>query len=572
MPAPFGAALAIACAVVSYWPALRNGFVWDDPLVLEQMRAVRTWWDLLVLPPELPRIYYRPVIFATYLVDRALGGGHPFWFHLSVIIAHAINSALVFALARRLFGGEVAIPTTAAVLFAVWPAHVESVAWMAGRSDVIACAFLLTAVWLGGSRRPIWTAWAGGLALFLALLSKELAIAGLVLVPALDWLETRRAYWTRYVPLVLAVLGYALLRQHGAGALIGGEPVAAAWDRLARELVSAVGFYAIRSVAPVGLSAYIPAVPDGPLYVTAGVVLPLAVGLLLARGWPRTRWPLAFLAVWFVVTLAPSFTVILRRSASAPVADRYLYVPSVASCTALAWAIDAAARRTRLAASWWPLAVVAILTVGLSVGTATYARVWANNDTFWTAVARTSPDSAFAQRELGTALLERGQLDEAERALRQALARSADATGTAMAYSNLGLVYRRQMRMAEAIAAFESALQIAPHPGLYHNLGLALMAKAEQDQRRDPNADVLPDVRRARDAFTSALAAEGAPVDQRILVEHWDPAKTHALLGQVLIALGDPAGARLHLEAALRLQPTGPVADVTRRQLERLER
>src|SRR5579862_6787388 len=183
--AVLSASLVAACAVLVYLPALRNGFIWDDPLVLQQLRAIHAWSDLITMPPQIPRFYYRPVIFVTYLIDRAIGGETPLWFHASVIASHALNSLLVFVLARHLFGKHSGIPLASAVLFAVAPIHVESVAWMAGRSDVVACTFLLLTVLLSLHRDAAWTAWLAALAFFLALLSKETAVSGLVLIPAL---------------------------------------------------------------------------------------------------------------------------------------------------------------------------------------------------------------------------------------------------------------------------------------------------------------------------------------------------------------------------------------------------
>jgi Flp pilus assembly protein TadD len=138
-----------------------------------------------------------------------------------------------------------------------------------------------------------------------------------------------------------------------------------------------------------------------------------------------------------------------------------------------------------------------------------------------------------------------------------------------MANSNQGVVYRRTGRVDDAIGAFQSALQITRHPALYHNLGMSLMAKVERDQRQGANVQLAEDMRGARSALETALTLEDVPGGQSFL-QDWDPAKTHALLGQVLNSLGDRAGAREHLETALRLQPTGPVADVTRRYLERI--
>src|SRR5262249_10068592 len=158
----------------------------------------------------------------------------------------------------------------------------------------------------------------------------------------------------------------------------------------------------------------------------------------------------------------------------------------------IAWAIVWVTRRQRLSAGW-PLGIVAALSAVLAIATATYAQVWADNFTFWSDVAAKVPDSALAQREIGAALLERNQLDDAERALPRSRALPLDPTDQAIAFSDLGLVYRRKGRFADSIEAFGSALRIAPHPALYHNLGMALMSKAEEDQRRGDPAAVLDD-------------------------------------------------------------------------------
>jgi predicted negative regulator of RcsB-dependent stress response len=567
-PAPIAAAIAIAAAVLVYLPALRNGFVWDDPLVLQQLRAMRSWADLVIMPPQVPRYYYRPLIFVSYLIDRGLGGDAPFWFHASVILVHAFNCLLVYRLALYLFPEQPAIGAAAALLFAVFPTHAESVAWMAGRSDVIVCTFLLLTVLLAVRRDVRWSAWASGVTFFLALLSKEMAVAGLLVIPIIDWLSARRMFWGRYVPLVVASGAYFALRRQSGGALLGGTPVSAMPLDVTLDLLRAFGFYAVRSIVPVGLSPYLPTVPESPIYLATAVLLPLlGAGLFLwLSNAARRRFVL--LLAWFVLTLIPSLTVIVRQSGSAPVADRYLYVPSVATCLLIAWAIISAAQWRRVPLGW-AFGLVAAVSAVLGVSTATYARVWSNNVTFWTEVASKVPQSALANRELARSLLEEGQLDDAERILRRALTLPSEAEGQVMAYSNLGLIYRRQQRFADAVGAFGTALRIAPHPALYHNLGMTLMAKAEEDQRRGDSAAVLDDVRGARSALESALTLEKRPGGESFL-EQWDPAKTHALLGQVLLSLGDRAGAREHFEIALRLEPTGPIADVTRRYLAQI--
>jgi Flp pilus assembly protein TadD len=199
-----------------------------------------------------------------------------------------------------------------------------------------------------------------------------------------------------------------------------------------------------------------------------------------------------------------------------------------------------------------------------------YERVWADDLTFWSDVAAKTPTDALPHRELATALVERGRLAEAESELLHALAGRADAEGRAMTYNNLGNLYRRVGRFEDAQQAFEAGLKIVAHPTLYHNLGMMLMSKIEREQQAGDQAALLRDMAQARAAFAHALQL-GQRAAATSAFPQWDEAKTHALLGQVLFSLGDRAGAREHLETALRLEPRGTVADVTRRYMQKLQ-
>jgi len=323
----------------------------------------------------------------------------------------------------------------------------------------------------------------------------------------------------------------------------------------------------VRTLLPVGLCAYIPSIPGSPIYLIAGLVLP-GLGLVLGLWtWRHDVWAAAFLVAWFAITLAPSLTVIVRRSASAMVADRYLYVPSIASCLLAAWAVVRVAHQRALA--WqWPLAVFVALAGLCAIVVVPYTRVWTDNLTFWSDVAAKDPADALPHREVATALVARGDLPGAEREFLLALKSPSDREGLLMTYSNLGNLYRRMRRYDDAQRAFETAMTFGPHPALYHNLGMALMAKIEQEQA--DAAAVQRDIVKARDAFEQALAIGSRPGASQAFLE-WDAAKTHALLGQVLFSMGDRDGARQHLETSLQLEPSGPVADTTRQYMRKLQ-
>jgi tetratricopeptide (TPR) repeat protein len=195
--------------------------------------------------------------------------------------------------------------------------------------------------------------------------------------------------------------------------------------------------------------------------------------------------------------------------------------------------------------------------------------VWADDLSFWSDVAAKVPNDALPHRELATVLLNRNRLDEADRELQRALATPSDSVEQAMTYNEIGNLYRRLARYQEAEQALEAGIRLRPHPTLYHNLGMALMAHLEEEQRQGDQAAMRRDIVRAREAFEQALrlgnlpgAAQGFP--------QWDPSKTHALLGQVLFSMGQRDAAREHFTTALRLQPTGPLAEITRRYLDKL--
>ena len=561
-------ALPAITAIAVYLPALRNGFIWDDPTVLLQMRAIHSLGDLLVMPPIIPKFYYRPFVFVTYLIDRAFGGETPFWFHASVIGWHAVNTLLVFVLARQLFPADPTIPGAGAVLFAVFPTHVESVAWMAGRSDVIVCTFVLLTVLLFMDRERPWSVWLGGVTYLLALLSKEMAVACLIVVPLID-IASRRLSVTRYIPLLAATGIYFMMRRASLGAFVGGMTTGAAPAALGLDVARAIGFYVARAIVPTGLCAYIPEVPTNPFYLLIGIIAPVLGVSLLLVSWRRGRWQVGVLITWFFVTLAPSLTVIIRRSASAVVADRYLYVPTVASCILAAWIIVKLVESRRLPTRW-SVSAVACLSVIFALQTVPYTRVWTDNLTFWSDVAAKVPHDALPHREVAAALQERGRLADAEPELLRAVAATSTREGQLMTYSNLGNLYRRLQRYDEAQAAFEAGMKIGAHPALYHNLGMTLMAKIEQEQKRGDQAAVMRDIVKAREAFEHALAMGSMPGAAQTFLE-WNAAKTHALLAQVLFSLGDRAGAREHLGTALRLEPTGPLAEATRQYMKKLE-
>src|SRR6266581_3399860 len=170
-----------ACAVIVYLGALWNEFVWDDQVIVLGNPLVQTWAGLATAfaspywPPFVGGYLYRPLTLLTYVLDWHIGGAA--WFHAVNLSWHAGVSALVAVLARRWAGDAAAL--VAGMLFAVHPVHVEAVANVVGRAELMAAAFTLLAVYAAVERQsPGWStaSW------ILGLLCKESAAVAPALI------------------------------------------------------------------------------------------------------------------------------------------------------------------------------------------------------------------------------------------------------------------------------------------------------------------------------------------------------------------------------------------------------
>jgi Tfp pilus assembly protein PilF len=541
-------------AALTFNAATGYDFIWDDPLVLQQIDQMRSIGDVLAPPEVVPKFYYRPVVFLTFLLDQAFGRGQAYWFHLTVVAWHTLVTGLVYLLARQLLGRRFFVEAgVAALLFAVHPVHVESVAWIAGRSDVIATAFVVLAL-LVGRAESSWSGWAAGACLLFGMLSKEVAVSGLVLLPARDWFVDRKLRWQRYLPLVVALGVYLAMRRFGLGRVDTGLATGTGIGENIYAVLCALGWYVAKMPVPFYSGAFVPEIPMSPFYASAGFALLAATFAAAVVGRPRV---VAFLLLWFVVTLAPSLLVIVRRSASAVLAERYLYLPSVGAVILVAWALVAL---RSVSARGWQIAVALFIPVAMLAGMESAQRsdVWANDLTFWSDVAAQTPNHSMPRRELANAYMKRQKLDEAEKELQAALALPSNPQDRVMTYNNLGNIFLRRGDLDAAASAFEAGAALYPHNYVFNGLGRTAMRRAERAQERGDQAVVVQQVKAASRFLQQALARD--PNDY----------KSHVLLGQVLFSLHDRAGARQHLETALRIESRGAVADTARQYLQQL--
>lgn len=434
-------------AIAASSSALRGGFVHDDRTLIVRNDALRGWaaapsvgaigpmltadFAQRALDPvarDMRAIrYYRPVITATFVVDTAFWGHatadswthlDPFGFHVTNLLWHAIAAALVWFVARALTRSS-AVATAAAALFAVHPIHTESVMWISGRTDVVATVWCLASLWSylrfrrSGSR-PAYVASVSFATV--ALFAKESAAAVPLFLLAYEAVRGDRRPLA-VAPFFAVVAGFALVRRAALGPAAGAD----GWEAVpfATILVSsfdALRWYLLKLLWPVPLTieAALPFSTGFGWLVGAVAVAAIGVGVVVAvrrqRGGAAAFAGVAMLAAYAPVScLVPGAR--LRRGAEAvgfPIAERFLYLPSVFAAILAAWAFVALCRRAPWI-RWVGAAVIAVCAV------VTFDRGvdWRDERSLYAATARVSPDSARARRNHGLALLNALRIPEA---------------------------------------------------------------------------------------------------------------------------------------------------------------
>lgn len=471
----------VVLAGVVYANSLQNGFALDDVWIIEKNEQVH---GIDAIPKAITGPYwptgprksglYRPLTTGTYAVEWDLWGGSPWGFHLVNILLHVVVTLLVFSLCRRLSGSSWSAWAGAAV-FAVHPVHVEAVANVVGRAEILSALFFLAGC-LGYMRlRSRWnTALLLCVAYFLSLASKEMGATLPAALLLIEWirrgsirgsLDILRRRWTTFVALAATLAGYFLLRLVNIGTLLGrerppwyfempeGTPTWTAirvWPEYLRLMVvplDLVPDYGPGVIVPVSS-------PFSPL-VLAGVLLAIVVAVIV---W-RTRRHHRLLGggiLWFALTVLPVAGLLFPVGVI--LAERTLYLPSVGLSLAVAGV--ATWIRTRRPSLLRP--AVAVLLLALAAGgvrTWTQNPVWASSSSVITHLMRTHPANYRAQWGIGSHLASQGDTVRAIAHLRLA---ARMAPGHHALRLDFGKLLRARGRWQDAARQFEVARRVLP--------------------------------------------------------------------------------------------------------------
>ena len=514
-----------------------NGFVlYDDepyvtsnPHVLAGLNGETVAWAFTTTECS----NWHPLTWLSHQLDVQLFGLDAGSHHNTSLVIHTLNAVLLFLLLLQLTG-VIWPPALVAGLFAVHPLHVESVAWVAERKDVLSTLFwLLTlAAWLRyvRTKRP----GAYGLAVLLCILglmAKPMLVTLPLTMLLLDFWPLRRAEPLRklfvekaaFFGLSAASVVVTLFAQHEGGAIKTFEayPIA---ERLANASIACVSYLA-KTVWPVRLAVFYPYVRGGhSAWAVAGAAVLLAAITAIAIRF-RDRVPyLAFGWFWYLGTLLP--VIGLVQIGSQAMADRYTYVPLIGIFIVVAWGLGAIVEFARPAR--YPLVVVVCLWVAVLVALSReQVHTWRDNATLFRHAIAVTPDNWLAHNNLAASLMNEEHLEEAIEHCREALRIKPDYFE---AHSNLGILLAKTGRMPEAIEQLRQAVAIDPDSEKVHN-NLAVACAAEN--RLDESGEQFREVIR--------------------LNPH--NAKAHDLLGQVLALQGRFAEAIAEYEQSVRLKP-----------------
>jgi Flp pilus assembly protein TadD len=450
-------------------PTLWNGFTnWDDPEYVTENPLVgdaspSTLWKVLVEPVVAN---HHPVTILSYTVDQAIFGEGPFGHHLTNLLLHAINAALVFVLVLRLAGPSPGVAAVVALLFGIHPMHVESVAWISGRKDVLYTLFFLASILVYldflRSRRPSRYALAFGL-FVLAVFSKPAAVVLPVVLGLVDYLKGRRDLGrclAEKAPfLVVSVL--AGLLTVSAQSELAIRDVYTPAERIAIGSFAYLA-YLVKLVAPVRLSAFYP-YPEGEVlpavYRFAPWVALAVTGGFLAV-FRKNR-----LAVFGLLFFLVNIVLVLQfvTVGNAVLADRYTYVPYLGLFLLVALGARALAGGEGFRSSRRAAVVSSVLVVGMAVlGGIAFGRtfVWRDSESLWSDVIEKFPRrSREAYEGRGNHRLRAGRLERALPDFDAAV--SLDPTRPSV-YFNRGQAYVRLGDFDRAIADLSRAIELRP--------------------------------------------------------------------------------------------------------------
>jgi tetratricopeptide (TPR) repeat protein len=496
-------ALLLLITALVYWPVTRHEFInYDDPLYVTENQVVQDGLSAAGVQWAFVGYHasnWHPVTWLSHMIDASVFALDPGGHHLTNLLLHLANTFLLFWLLRKLTGARWRCAAVAA-LFAWHPLHVESVAWVAERKDVLSTLFLLLCLWAYvtyTARRGVGR-YLMALGLFaLGLMSKPMLVTLPCLLLLLDYWPLGRLHLK--APLIIEKIPFFALSfasclitfsaQHSGGAVQSMQAMPLLL-RLDNAFVAYAG-YLRKMFWPMDLAIFYPLTAQiSPLQITISIVILAAVSFA-AWHWRRQRPYLVFGWLWYVGTLVPVIGLIQVGSQS--MADRYTYVPLIGVFIMVAWALAEWASHQPRAQLTVRFVTVMSLSACLA-STCGYVPQWQSSHTLFEHAVKVMPNNFMAYNNLGAALKDEGKIAEATSRYLEAVRLNPDYS---FAHFNLAMVFAEEGRIDPALYHFSQLERLKFDTAEKHNLfgiELAKQGRLEdavkqfsQALRRDPN-------------------------------------------------------------------------------------
>jgi Flp pilus assembly protein TadD len=553
----------ISLAVFSQ--TVRYNFVnFDDDLYVYDAKAIKAGLTIEGIAAAFTKPHARnwhPLTTISHMLDYQLyglkAGGH----HATNTLLHTFAVLLLFRVLQQITG-SIWKSALVAALFAIHPLHVESVAWVSERKDVLSavCFFLMLSAYARYARAPSTGRYLLVAVLFAAgLMSKAMLITVPVILLLLDYWPLQRtacrktksrarAVVTRSqsLPVSRLILEKLPLLALSAGACVvtfavqkravgAIPPLPLSW-RVENAIVSYL-IYIWQTLWPTRLAAFYPhpndTLPLWEVILATGLLVVITVTAVVFR----TKRPYLFMGwLWYVVMLVP--VIGLVQVGEQGHADRYTYLPHVGLFLLMVWGVADVIQPHR---SMWRVAAVTAPAVIVALAATAYIQTsyWRNSETLWTHALAATSDNDFAHNNLGYLYSESGQLDKAISHFEAAAAIRHDKTnkhynvGSAFVEMNLADALAQKGESDEAMVHYEQAIRLEPnYADAYYNRGNLLLAKGQID-------DAIAD-------WENTLQLQPNDAD------------AHTCLGNALLRKGSLNEAIRHYETALALAPDDP--------------
>ncbi|HUH66502.1 MAG TPA: tetratricopeptide repeat protein [Syntrophales bacterium] len=538
---------------------------------------------------------WHPLTWISHMVDCQLFSTNPAGPHLVNLFLHIVNTLLLFIVLKRMTD----LPWRSAfvaTLFAVHPLHVESVAWVSERKDVLSTFFFMMSTWayVRYVERPDISRYLAILVLFaLGLMSKPMLVTFPFVLLLLDFWPLHRLWLEepifKMVPKDVKIVSIASGKRTTLGLIIEKAPLFiltgasicmtlfAQWSGIATTeslpLFTRVGNAIVTYVSyigkmfwPAGLAVFYPYPETIPLWQIAGTILILvlitaaAIRLRKSRPYLLTGW------MWYLGTLIPVIGLVQVGYQS--MADRYTYIPLIGIFIAIAWTVPDILGRLRVSRIVLPALTACLIAVLITVSFF-QVRYWRNSMALFTHALAVTKNNYVMETNMGAALAEQGRFEEAVSHYQEALRVKPD---DFEARYNLANALARQGRLEEAVSQYAVVLQKQPDAAAAHNnMGIALAQLGKADEAIPHFREAIrikPDFRDAGANLERALSKQAATkrtVPQKIAIEQTDPSTAEGQLrmGLTLLQEGKADEAIPKFEEALRLNPNLVAAHVS---------